>query len=279
MSTVAIIFSMDRALQCDALVRSLRDHASNLDEMVVIWKASSELHRRAYEQMAIESSAIFVRQIDQPLGQLVYESVQGHTHVCLNVDDQIYFRSTDFAHATRWGFVYSWRLGHMPGVTQSLKGRAWSCKAARDLHYGYVWHTDGAVYRVQNYISVLDQWVPHWRTNPALIPNDLEQGPAASREKWSAEAGHFGPLEATCMTWQINKEKTTKGRYGAPWFEIPGLTDLDTLAYKFIEGKRVVNEILYADQSWTRRFQQPGSSPTHVRACAEASQFFASCIR
>jgi len=273
---------MDRALQCDSLLRSIDDNVTGISRVVVIARATTELHERAYGELAFDGDLWMENGV--PCSTLLADAVDGCTYVTLAVDDQVFYRPTDFTNAIgtfedEKAFVWSWRLGHKTGVT-SARTDHWICSAAgtRDESYRYLFHSDGALYRRGDYVRLLDRYVPGWQKR-ALIPNDLEAGPAAAQREWQMSVGpHVGPLEATCMTWQLNKESSTRGRYGAPWCEIPE-TRLDALAEAFLAGRRVDNVKLYADTSWTTRFQRHDSLPTHVYACEEASRFYADLIR
>ena len=282
-----VIFSMDRALQCDSLLQSIQDHGTGVSDIVVIARASSERHALAYDKMMTRHDSI-VSMVSERNGvscsSALAEVVKLADHICLTVDDQVFYRPSNFntarAHLEKeHGFVWSWRLGRRLGVTAD-KTDHWLCSVAgtRDKNYRYLFHSDGALYRRGDYVRLLDMYVPGWETK-SYIPNDLENEVARMQPAWQMSVGpHVGPLEATCKTWQLNKQSTTEGRYGAPWCTIPE-TKLDALAEAFLAGKRVDNTKLYADISWTTRFQQPDSFPTHVHACEEASRFYAGLIR
>ena len=142
--------------------------------------------------------------------------------------------------------------------------------------YGYLWHSDGALYRTATYTETLYRFLPDWRTAD-YTPNDLEAAVAGRKPKWAARVGpHLGPLTPTCITWQLNRVQT---RYGSPAAEIPE-TNTDALAAAYLAGKRVDNEKLYAAlRENPLRWNPPGARPTHVYACEEASRFWAGCVR
>jgi hypothetical protein len=271
---------MDRAMQCDSLLSSIRDHVTGVDRVVVIARATSELHERSYELLADTRAGVSVlrESADRTLPWLLSNVINGVDYVCINVDDQIFYRPSDFgaavaALAIEAAFVWSWRLGYMQGQT-TRQGDYWAAMDAQDEIYRYLWHSDGALYRQRDYVSMLDERIPEWRTR-TLIPNDLE----GLVVRGGIPTGlHLGPPRATCMTWQINKESSTAGVWGGAWRTVPG-TELDELARAYLAGKRVDNAALYADTSWTTRFNPPGAYPTHVSACEEASLFYASLIK
>lgn len=287
-----VVFSMDRALQCDSLLRSVVDHCTGLDRVVVLAKASSDLHIEAYRTLRAlgEYDELTVNGAEGglPLGEDIFQAVNDSQHTVLAVDDQLFYAPSDFAWAVEEmrlndAFVWSWRLGHKPGVTQVLTGRGadyWMCPPrVADFDYAYLFHSDGALYRTEDYVAKLDRYLPDWRTGK-YIPNDFEGAVAGRLAEWNSSAGvHLGPRDPTCITWQINKEQSTRRKqYGSPWHETTE-TALDALAEAYLAGKRVDNQALYADTSWTTRFNPPGVRPTHVWACEESSRFYTSMIR
>lgn len=273
---------MNRALQCDSLLQSFRDQATGINRVAVIARATTPEHRKAYELLQERFPAhliVFEDRYDS-CSALLAQVIQDADHVCLTVDDQVFYAPSDFRLAVETmtrtgGFVWSWRLGTPEGEAHSA--RSWSCPAySDDPDYGYVWHSDGALYRRRDYEALLDRYIPQWQGR-VLIPNDLEGLVAANRWQWARVVGpHVGPPNPTCITWQINKQTSTE-KYGAPWAEIAETT-VDALAAAYLAGKRVDNEKLYGG-AWIDRFCPPGSLPTHVAAVPSAALFYASLIK
>jgi hypothetical protein len=298
-----VVFSMDRALQLDSLLHSIADHVTGVEHVVVIARASSELHQRAYDQLeACSSQLVTIVREDSatrpgvPLGAALAAAIERFdsiTHVGFAVDDMIFYRPSDYAVAAkvldmRKGSVWSWRLGHREPAhidfqfDHTLHEMWWSCPSITDdRDYRYLFHTDGALYRRERLVTTLDvgmHGMPGWR-DISFTPNAMESYCASWVSVHRAGLGpHLGPIAPTCITWQLNKESTTKGKYGAPWCEIPE-TNLDAMAAAYLAGKRVDNAALYADTGWTTRFNPPGARSTHVHACEEASNFYARLIR
>ncbi len=301
----AVIYSMDRAMQLDSLLRSLQDLAMGLDGIAVIYRATSDLHRSAYDLLRRENGdspefipVVFHEEKDKGVSGILSDILSKTEFVCLNVDDQVYFKKTLFQISREAlydnAFVWSWRLGPLQDpswVRQTTSfgdsfTASWAYYVCEDPNraepsHSYLWHTDGAVYRSSDYRRVLDLACPGWE-QMKLIPNDLELMGARAESLWPLRR-HAVPPEPTCMTWQINKETTTVRKYKAPWVTIPE-TEVDAMAEAFLRGCRVRNDLLYASlqnpiPEWTTRFQQPNSLPTHVRACEEASAFYASLIQ
>lgn len=282
-----VVFSKDRALQCDSLLRSVKDKCSGIDRVVVIAKASTSKHETAYWEMGNDERVPFHElriELDKPLGRMIEELVFGSQHVAFAVDDQLFYRSSDFAFAAKTldqerAFVWSWRLGFNPDATLSADtcdGSFWACSPlVGHPDYRYLFHTDGALYRTPDWTAMLNEYLPDWRTGQ-YIPNDLEAAVAARRSEWAPTIGHhLGPLDPTCITWQLNR---VQSKYGSPASNVVD-TSVDVLAEAYLAGKRVDNEKLYIDTSWTTRFNPVGVRPTHVWACAEASRFYAGLIR
>lgn len=281
-----VVFSKDRAMQLDSLLRSVKDHCTGIDRVVPIVYASNAVHENAYWMLANDESTLFtdlsVQIEDAGLGGLLADRIGGSDHVALAVDDMTFYAPSNFLSAAVQlegadAFVWSWRLGSTYRLTtEGIFG--WSYPAlGSDPDYGYLWHSDGAIYRTADYMKMLDIWRPGWRTEQ-YTPNDLEAAVAARKPQWAASVGpHLGPLSPTCITWQINRVQT---RYGSPAAEIPE-TNVDGLAELYLAGKRVDNEKLYAmlREKNLLRFNPPGARPTHVYASEEASLFWAGCVR
>lgn len=60
-----IIFSKDRSMQCDLLLRSLKDHIDFIDKVVVLYKTTSELFEQGYSILKEQNENIeFIKQSD-----------------------------------------------------------------------------------------------------------------------------------------------------------------------------------------------------------------------
>ena len=289
-----VVFSKDRAMQLDSLLRSVKDHCTGIDRVVVLAKASSALHIAAYRRLLEEGEhdELTVNGVDGglPLGEDVFQAINDSEHVALAVDDQLFYAPSNFTKAAfsldeHNAFVWSWRLGLRKDRSETERCPCpldeadphWLCSAFdSDPDYGYLWHSDGALYGTSVYVNKLDTWLPDWRTG-VYTPNDLEAAVAARAARWKPSVGpHLGPLSPTCITWQLNRVQT---KYGSPAAEIPE-TNVDALAQAYLEGKRVDNEKLYeALRADPLQWNPPGARPTHVYACEEASRFWAGCVR
>ena len=317
-----VVFSKDRAMQLDSLLRSVKDHCTGIDWIAAVVDASSDLHERAYDKLAAEYEEpggfrMLRQRAVGSLGVALGTACKHGEHLALAVDDQLFYAPSDFKKAAfsldeHNAFVWSWRLGLRPNRIETERCPCpfdeadphWLCSAFDmaferfskklyfniswainatlsandDPNYGYLWHSDGALYRTATYTRMLDAWLPDWRTGD-YTPNDLEGLVAGRAARWKPSTGpHVGPLSPTCITWQLNLARRAYAS-GSPAFELPE-TRLDALAQAYLDGKRVDNEKLYtALRENPLRFNQPGDRPTHVRACEEASRFWAGCVR
>lgn len=290
-----VIFSKDRAMQLDSLLRSVKDNCTGIDRVAVIAKASSNLHEDAYiklgEEQIDRQGWTLTMELDERLGGVVANVIEGEAFVpdytSLAVDDMLFYRPSDFKVAAETldehdSFVWSWRLGYDPEFTEAcscVEGcyTHWlTTSFAQNPDYSYLFHSDGVLYKTTTYISKLDMYLPDWRTG-AYTPNDLEAAVAGRRARWAVSAGpHVGPMKPTCITWQLNRAQT---KYGSPAAEILD-TSLNHLALAYLDGRRVDNERLYKMlQEDAQQFNPPGARPTHVYACEEASKFWAGCVR
>jgi len=295
-----VVFSKDRAMQLDSLLRSVCDNCTGIKHVAVIAKASSQLHIDAYkllrETETYDELTVAGPDGGLPLGHDLAALADDYAdgvptdHIALAVDDQLFYAPSDFRKAAfsldeHKAFVWSWRLGLRKDRSETERCPCpldeadphWLCSAfENDPDYGYLFHSDGALYRTSAYVNKLDTWLPDWRTGN-YTPNDLEAAVTARAARWKPSVGpHVGPLSPTSITWQLNRVQT---KYGSPAAEIPE-TNVDALARAYLEGKRVDNEKLYeALRADPLQWNPPGARPTHVYACEEASKFWAGCVR
>ena len=220
-----VVFSKDRAMQLDSLLRSVKDHCTGIDRIVVLAKVSSNLHEEAYwklcnESMAMDAFTELRIELTESCGALLSQELTKHPsdHLALAVDDMTFYAPSDFKTAVHeldaeGAFVWSWRLGfRKPGVEWDSE-TFWYCSAlSSDRDYGYLWHSDGALYKTTDYTGMLNAFLLDWRTG-SYTPNDLEAAVASRKAKWGARVGpHLGPLTPTCITWQLNRVQTSTAR-------------------------------------------------------------------
>lgn len=96
MNCIALVFSRDRALQLDGVLRTFLLHCEDAKEMQirVLYKTTSSLHSRVYEQLVAEyrqhSSIQFIPEMDFRTD--VIKLVAPFDHVLFLVDDNIFVR-------------------------------------------------------------------------------------------------------------------------------------------------------------------------------------------
>lgn len=277
--TTVIVASMNRAFQCDSLLRSLDDHCAGVDRVVVVARATSALHREAYARLFSSHLVDYVLDIEGysvHLGRVV-RGLPKHDFLSLMVDDQIFYRHADFSDAQSIlvgtdALVWSWRLG-FDSRRCSLHVNHWRSRGQTDDYYGYLWHSDAGVYRVGDWVSLMDTALPGWDER-RRIPNDLEAAGARLQRKAGAPHPlHVGPILPACVTWQINKEVTTRSCYSAAW-QTTSKTSLDALAHAFLEGRRFDNDAFSALTEGPH-FGAVG----HVPATRENTEFYERLIR
>lgn len=175
----AIVFSKDRPMQLDALLRSIRRHAPFLYGRIhVLVACSTDLYRNAYGVCQSENThATFVPELEfRPdlLGMLPADGL-----LAFHCDDDLFYR--DFAwppiYGEQWSphlFAYSLRLGlnthyhYQPAWGDQLipKTNPWSWAEA-DGDFGYPFSLDGHLYdaaKIRSLLKLLD----------FASPNELE---------------------------------------------------------------------------------------------------------
>ncbi len=96
----AIVFSKDRALQLDLLLKSIKQNFDLVEDMRVIYTASNERHDQAYNQLKFEhrSWATFTKQESghKHLFYYIYEAccLANTKYVCFFTDDNIVYQDT-----------------------------------------------------------------------------------------------------------------------------------------------------------------------------------------
>lgn len=123
-----LVFSKDRPLQLDLLLRTLRDQVSNRPPIHVLYRASSEAFRAAYENVFAENSGLELiahpeKAFRNDMLQICRDSRCGL--VMFLVDDIVFLRPVDLmevAEQARRGHIVSLRLGLNITRAQSENG-------------------------------------------------------------------------------------------------------------------------------------------------------------
>lgn len=182
----ALAFSRDRAMQLDAMLRSLATHAAEPVEVAVICKATTERHARSYLDIGkLHPSSIIVGETNFENDVRSYFGSIAGEHVLFLVDDTIFVRrwspvSCDKQLRANGGTIgYSLRLGmntsycyplardqRIPPTVgwPSMITWDWTCA---DGDFGYPLELSSSVYRTQDILAALS-------TYKFRNPNELE---------------------------------------------------------------------------------------------------------
>jgi hypothetical protein len=96
----AIIFSKDRALQLDLLLKSIKKNFDFIDDIRIIYTTSNERYEQSYNQLKFEhrSWAIFTKQevVNKHLFYYIYEAccLANTKYICFFTDDDVIFQET-----------------------------------------------------------------------------------------------------------------------------------------------------------------------------------------
>ena len=87
-----IVFSKDRALQLDAFLRSYVDHVKPAEQVHVLYRATSERHRAAYEELFRTTTTAVPHAQGDSFKEDLLTLLCGGTNVVFFVDDQLFIR-------------------------------------------------------------------------------------------------------------------------------------------------------------------------------------------
>lgn len=114
-----IIFSMDRAIQLDALLRSLFINKIGECKVIVIYKASNHEHKQAYKEVIekFKDSVKFKEEDNNPFKDLVLNSIDklNTDKIFFLVDDIIFTHQVDFDSLVKVDtnkYIFSLRMGN-----------------------------------------------------------------------------------------------------------------------------------------------------------------------
>jgi hypothetical protein len=183
----ALVFSKNRACQLDLLLRSVKFHADELfDQIIVLWTATDAEYEAGYGRLFAAHEVDFVRQDDfmeQTLGILDLAC----DHHCFLTDDSVFYRPigglTRPEQALKMEEIlcFSLRLGLNTGQCYPLRRiqglptfevaddlLVWDWREG-DADFGYMGSLDGHLFRRDDLLDMLDG------TRVFRNPNQLEE--------------------------------------------------------------------------------------------------------
>jgi len=114
----AIVFSMDRAMQLDALLRSFVLNKIGDCKIIVIYKASTKEHRHAYSEVIeiLKSDIEFIQEDERPFKDLVLATIENLNtdKIFFLVDDLVFTHKIDFNDLVKVDtnkYIFSLRMG------------------------------------------------------------------------------------------------------------------------------------------------------------------------
>lgn len=209
----SIIFSKDRALQLDLLLNSIyQNFSETVQDIRVIWTASSPNFELAYEQLRSEHRKVIFKKQTEEFFKDLYENtcVAHNKYICFFTDDDIVYRKVKFNESAEkalndQAFVcYSLRLGTNT-IYRDMNGKqcmdvlpalykyddfiAWNrTSITQGGYWAYPMSVDGHIFRKLDLVKVTELLM-HWSRIESLKqnPNELE----CKLQRFNCE---FGPM-------------------------------------------------------------------------------------
>ena len=150
---LAIIFSKNRAMQLDALLRSMDLYFNDLSLVVVLWRATSKGHRACYQVLQderISPKYFFAEEVD--FKKQTEWMVRTADEIVFLVDDDIFYKPVPKFTKLNTGETRSLRLG------DNVNNKA---------HFNYTISVDGNIFRRQDIL-------PYMEEIDYTNPNELE---------------------------------------------------------------------------------------------------------
>jgi hypothetical protein len=316
---VKIIFSYDRPLQLDGLIRSILTHTDLVPKQIVcLCRSSSSAFRRAYNQVSRELQVAIIhenvtlpgldyRQLDRalsilprgryrvrdairrlttpaPIIHLITTAAADADFISFAVDDMVYFQHASFAYAATVMqdnpaiCVWSWRLGAdlQRHPNMKINEEYWTLQhQGLGIPYGYVFHTDGSLFRR----AVLERWLVTLKPRTGITLNDIESKlwDTYRNHPESVDIGelHAGPSKQACITWQINKVSLGGSHH---YIEDPR-TKAEYLLQAYLHGASLDYSLLPEGTSWIKELNRTYMLPhTHIAPIAQAVEVWAACM-
>jgi len=171
----AIIFSKNRPLQLDCLLRSLKKHCDLFSTVTVLY--SPERFKEEYQMLTAKYWDIsFVQENDFNYDFIRLIKYKSDRHVCLLVDDDIFFKDVDvfdISMAMDEVDIFSLRLGD---------------NITKKVHFGYKSSLDGNVYEKELLLKMGNEVF----TNPNQLESKLAKYCNSKTMGWFNESRLIG---------------------------------------------------------------------------------------
>lgn len=175
--TSVIIFSKDRPAQLDLLLRSIKKYLNGPDAIIVLYRASDDQIKRAYDEvfsafghyegLTIKQESGFRQDLLQLLNRL------NSRFVMFLVDDCVFRRPLDLCEITErywpWSTVFSPRLGKntircytrntpqkLPNFLSQQEGKLWWRWSDGDQDFAYPLSLDGNLFSTAEFRALLN---------------------------------------------------------------------------------------------------------------------------
>jgi glycosyltransferase involved in cell wall biosynthesis len=244
----AVIFSKDRSLQLEGLLRSFALHCWDAARVPVhvLYTVSTPDYQRQYEQVSAEYPWVhFVK--EERFRADLQRQLQGAEHVFFLVDDTLFVRGFAMQevllvlqrHPEALGF--SFRLGRntvhcypfdkpqgLPVFEPLPNGMVRFAWPQAELDFGYPLEVSSSLYRAKDILPLLDQIE---FTNP----NTLEEQLARQASRCQAQPFLLGFTQSAAFSLPINRvQSVLKNRVSDD-----SAGSADALARRFAEGQRI----------------------------------------
>ena len=204
---LAIIFSKDRAMQLDALLRSMDVYFKDLSLVVVLWKSTTGLHKACYRSLQsrrMSHKYFFAEEVD--FQKQTEWMVRTADELVFLVDDDIFYKEVPKFVKLDYRQTRSLRLG------DNVNNKA---------HFNYTISVDGNIFRREDIL-------PFMQKIEYKNPNELEGRLVPYQPNF-----HMLTTEQYVVGVPHNKVSTNSScKFTGEYLQ-------DDLAKMFIEGKRI----------------------------------------
>ena len=203
------------------------------------------------------------------LPRRVLELTSDVDYVSLAVDDMVYFKDTSFALATSVlsdnpdVCLWSWRIGvdRYPSPDLVVQDGYWTIPHRRTpIPYGYIFHTDGSVFRRADLATWLDALPKSQTLTLNMVEGELWKLYRNEPERFNLGKLHAGSLEQKCVTWQINRVSPS----AVAKFHAETYSDPHYLQGRYWAGARLDYSTLYGRHDWLAQLNGDTDVWTHV---------------